>query len=335
MFYYFIILSLFSFNKQFNLFKEVQSAKFENDYKLINDLFYHNKDTDTFNRFLSPYFFIADKNNAKLYLYFYNGDTKLLKTYNIVSGEVSGDKLELNDKKTPEGIYFFEYYLDHKTLLSRFGTQESKQYGPLAITMSYPNPIDNLENKTGNGIWLHGVETNDRIVKKFDTRGCIASANYDLPNIAQFVQTQTTPIIVYDTFKEDPINYKIIVPDTFYNFIRAWQTAWENKDLLAYMNSYHDKFLAPNKQNKRQWQEHKEHLNKAYSYIKVGIHNLSYYKHDKYTVAQFYQVYEAPGKIFKGIKRLYLIKQDLDYKILSEEFVSTNQVRYVGASPNY
>jgi len=333
MIYNLIIFSLFAFNKQSTLFKEVQSLKFENDYKLINELYYHNKDLNTFNRFLSPYFFITDKNKAQLHLYFYNGDTKLLKTYNIVSGEISGDKLELNDKKTPEGIYFFEYFFDRAALLARFGTHESKQYGPLAITMSYPNPVDLIHNKTGNGIWLHGVETNDRIGRKFDTRGCIASANYDLPNIAQFVQTQTTPIIVYDNFKIDPAAYKINIPDSFLNFIKTWQTAWESKDLATYMNAYHDNFLTPNKQNKKEWEEHKKHLNKVYAFIRVNIHNLSYYHHDKYIVAQFYQIYEAPGKVFKGIKRLYITKEEEasdNYKILSEEFVSTNKIRYVG-----
>ena len=231
MFYLLLIMNtLFATINEAKLYPELKNLKFENDYKFINDLWFHKQNIEDFDRNLSQYFFVADKTNAKLYLYFYNGSTKLLKTYDIVSGEVIGDKQILNDKKTPEGIYFFEYFIGKKALLARFGEIESKQYGPLAVTLNYPNPIDKNQNKTGNGIWIHGVEENNRVSKKFDTRGCIASANNDIPNITKYIQTQTTPIMIFDTF-QNPETYKIPNSAKLSEFIQTWKKAWETKNI--------------------------------------------------------------------------------------------------------
>lgn len=328
----FIILFLnilLFYPKQATLFNDVKCAKFENDYKFFNDLWFHKKNELDFDRFLSPYFFIADKTNAKLYLYFYNGETRLLKTYGIVSGEIFGDKQALNDKKTPEGVYFFESYLSKNTLLERFGSKEAKIYGPLAITTNYPNPVDRIHNKTGNGIWLHGVEENQRVDKKFDTKGCIASANEDVPNIIKFVQTQTTPILIFSNF-DYPEKFEVQIPENFVQFIEEWREAWENKDLEKYMSYYDENFIGSNKENKESWRNHKANLNRVYTKIGVELHNISFYKHDKYVLTQFYQVYTAPGKVFKGIKRIYLIESGASYKIISEEFVSPGSLRYLG-----
>lgn len=330
MFILLILNMLIPYTKEATLYNDVKCTKFENDYKFFNDLWYHKKNISEFDRFLSPYFFIADKTNAKLYLYFYNGDTKLLKTYSIVSGEIFGDKQALNDKKTPEGVYFFENYLDKKTLLERFGSIEAKLYGPLAVTTNYPNPVDNIHNKTGNGIWLHGVEENQRVDKKFDTKGCIASANNDVPNIIKFIQTETTPILIFSNFTTTPETFKVQIPDNFNTFIEGWRQAWENKDLEKYMSYYAENFIGSNSENKNAWRIHKAMLNKAYSKIGVELHNVSYYKHDKYILAQFYQVYTAPGKVFKGIKRIYIVEVAGEYKIISEEFVNPASLKYLG-----
>lgn len=30
-----------------------------------------------------------------------------------------------------------------------------KEYGGIAYTLNYPNPVDKLRGKTGHGIWIH------------------------------------------------------------------------------------------------------------------------------------------------------------------------------------
>lgn len=312
-----------------NLYPSIKSKKFEKDYRFINSLWFHSKCKNDFDRDLSQYVLVADKSKAKLYLYFYNGETKLLKTYNIVSGEIIGDKEKQDDKKTPEGIYFFEYLIPRKDLLNRFGEKESKQYGPLAVTLNYPNPVDKIDNKTGNGIWIHGVEEDTRVSKKFDTRGCIATANIDVPNITNFIQTQTTPILVFDNFK-NPKDYKVNIPGSLIKFIKTWEKSWEEKDIDTYISLYDESFKDTKGRDKTYLRAHKSMLNKVYSYIKVNIFNLSCYKHSKYSVCQFFQEYYAPGKLFKGIKRIYLKENNNNYKILSEEFVSPAKVKYLG-----
>ena len=94
------------------------------------------------------------------------------------------------------------------------------------------------------------------------------------------------------------------------------------------MASYADNFIDSKGKNKNDWRIHKNAINNVYSYIKVKLYNQSCYQHTKYIVCQFYQEYYAPGKLFKGIKRLYIT--NTEHKIISEEFINTSSVSYLG-----
>ena len=102
---------------------------------------------------------------------------RLRYSYPCVTGQLPGDKQQINDLRTPEGIYFVEYKIA--------GGLDFKEYGGIAYTLNYPNPVDRLRGKTGHGIWIHS--------KGFElvpTRGCVAIG---LDNIAE-VGPPTTSI---------------------------------------------------------------------------------------------------------------------------------------------
>jgi murein L,D-transpeptidase YafK len=300
-------------------------SAFKSDYKFLNTLWSQNEDGTAVNKnqinyLLSPYIFIVDKQRSKMHLYFYNGKTHYIKSYNVLTGKNKGDKNQLGDLKTPEGIYFFQKYIP--------GSKLDKKYGSFAITINFPNQIDKIEKKNGYGIWLHGVDESQGVEKKQDTEGCIAASNIDLENMKRFIQPELTPVIIYDSFITDPKKYSAKATEPAINMVNTWLSAWNNKDIDEYMSKYSDNFLdIQNNRNKAIWREYKDFLNKKYPDINVKAENISIYTHPRYTIVQFIQDYKSTYYSSKSLKRLYIEEKDGDYYIVTERSIDLSALR--------
>src|SRR5690606_3084882 len=97
------------------------------------------------------------------------------------------------DLRTPEGRYWINGL--------KAGPAEGPIYGPLAFTLNYPHPGDEAEGKSGQGIWIHGVEAGK--LPTF-TRGCLSLANEDVLALAAFADIGTPIIILPDSLSADP-----------------------------------------------------------------------------------------------------------------------------------
>jgi murein L,D-transpeptidase YafK len=300
---------------------------FRSDYDFLNTLWSHNEDgtvknKSSFEYLLSPYIFVVDKKHSKMHLYFYNGQTYYIKSYNVLTGKNHGDKSKAGDLRTPEGIYFFKKYIP--------GSSLDKKYGNFAITMNFPNQIDKIGDKNGHGIWLHGIDESENAEKKEDTEGCIAAANIDLENIKKFIQPELTPVIIFDSFIEDPKRYSANPPKNLNLMINTWLESWNNKDLETYMSKYSDNFLdLQNKRDKNAWREYKGFLNKKYSSIDVKAKNISIYSHPRYSIVQFVQEYKSSSYSSKSLKRLYIELKDGNYYIISEKSLDLSSTRAI------
>lgn len=300
---------------------------FKSDYYFLNTLWSNNedgtvKDKNSFKYLLSPYIFVVDKKHSKMHLYFYNGQTYYIKSYNVLTGKNQGDKNKAGDLRTPEGIYFFKKYIP--------GSSLDKKYGSFAITMNFPNQIDKIADKNGHGIWLHGVDESKNAEKKQDTEGCIAAANIDLENMKRFIQPELTPIIIFDSFIEDPNRYSANSPKDLEGMINTWLESWRNKDLETYMSKYSDNFLdLQNNRNKDAWREYKAFLNKKYSSIDVKAENISIYSHPRYTIVQFIQEYKSSSYSSKSLKRLYIELKNGTYYIISEQSLDLSSLKAI------
>lgn len=127
---------------------------------------------------------LVEKAIQKLFLYRYNGQYHLLKSYNCSTGEKRGQKREENDEKTPEGIYFnVSAYRDSKITI----------FGDRAFGLNYPDVFDDISGNTGSGIFIHGSNRN---VKPFSTNGCIVLSNVDLADLDKRIALKKTPIII-------------------------------------------------------------------------------------------------------------------------------------------
>ncbi len=141
--------------------------------------------------FQSYLFLLIDKSTLTAELKLWTKDiasSKTLKSFPIALGQVDGDKQKLGDLKTPEGVYFAKKHKDGRYLPAK--------YGPLAIPLDYPNPIDKLSGKTGSGIWLHGVGPARKVEDQKITRGCVAFRDQDISLIGKWLQPQVVGIVI-------------------------------------------------------------------------------------------------------------------------------------------
>lgn len=260
---------------------------------------------------LGGYAILVEKTAQKLYLY--DRDYKIIKTFNVTTGQRLGDKKKMGDFKTPEGVYFFTVVKDDKELLP--------EYGVMALPINYPNPIDMVLHKGGNGIWLHATNQPTRPLKPYDTRGCIVAANEDILELAEYIKLQSTPMVIVDRIDYDILEHIKSIRHEIYRLIETWQASWEKKDIDSYTNTYSKSFRS-NGMDWMGWKKYKERLNSRYENIKVSLSDIKILSHDNHMIVSFVQHYKNNKMTSFGVKRLYLANEGGSWKIMGEEWNS-------------
>jgi murein L,D-transpeptidase YafK len=154
-----------------------------------------------------------DPSRARLYLFENNANgTKLIADYYMSVGKLGIDKSIEGDLRTPLGVYFVTNTLNPNAL--------KDLYGAGALPINYPNPYDLRRGKTGGGIWLHGVPSNQFARAPKATDGCVALANPDLLKILTTVEVRSTPVVIAPSLQW--VNPSAPNPDA-----QAFDTAWE------------------------------------------------------------------------------------------------------------
>ncbi len=256
------------------------------------------------------YVFLVEKMSQ--YLLIFKG-RKLVGMYPVTTGRNIGDKWFEGDGKTPEGIYYFTRFIPPEKL--------SEIYGGLAVALNYPNPYDRYLGKSGSGIWLHGSNEENRNYLPFSTRGCIVADNKALKeDIFPKINLLNTLIGIY---KVIPKKLKV---DDVKKYILEWKKAWESKNFKKYISFYSEYFKWKGG-GLREWINYKRKTVLGKKFIKVRISRLTILAFRKglsdeptYYVAEFFQEYNSDTYSDKGIKRIYIVRENGKLKILSEEF---------------
>ncbi len=94
------------------------------------------------------------------------------------------DKYKEGDLKTPLGIYRIDGYRSDASL--------PELYGSGALTLDYPNLADRHENRTGSGIWLHGVPRHNRTRGPLSSEGCVIMGNDYINTLHSLVNPSNT-----------------------------------------------------------------------------------------------------------------------------------------------
>jgi len=156
------------------------------------------------------YTFVVDKTHKELFVLEENKDNyKIITKYKTSLGSASGDKQVRGDNKTPEGLYRIVAVKQKPELPGR--------YGPMAFVLDYPNKVDRIMGKTGDGIWIHGSGLGEKTAK---TEGCIEINDKNILKLAKFAENGATVYVFPENFTVPVINNaiqkNIIAPDTLY-----------------------------------------------------------------------------------------------------------------------
>jgi L,D-transpeptidase YnhG len=155
----------------------------------------------------------VDPSRARLYLFENTASgMKLIADFYMSVGKLGIDKSVEGDLRTPLGVYFVMNTLDPNAL--------KDLYGAGALPINYPNPYDIRRGKTGGGIWLHGVPTNQFSRAPKATDGCVAVSNPDLLRILNTVEIRTTPVVIAPSLQW--INPATPAPE-----VKAFDAVWE------------------------------------------------------------------------------------------------------------
>ena len=131
---------------------------------------------------------IADTGSATMHRFARAGDdiVKIDQRYMSI-GQNGPGKERAWDRRTPLGVYFITERLDTSKLHDK--------YGVAAFPLYYPNAWDRFNERTGYGIWLHGVDHNNPERPPLDTDGCLSLPNDELLKLAERLKPLVTPVI--------------------------------------------------------------------------------------------------------------------------------------------
>jgi murein L,D-transpeptidase YafK len=236
--------------------------------------------------------------------------TEILHTFRIAIGKEQGDKQKQGDNRTPEGVYITQNVIDGKSLPAK--------YGPFAIPLNYPNPLDVHDGKTGSGIWLHGVIEDKRVEEANVTEGCVAFYNADIIQLTKWLHPNQGLVVIANDLNQvnQPQDVNTIKAAT-----EVWMSDWANKNVDGYIEHYSKNFSNQGK-NRAQYRDYKRSVFASYKKMDVKLTKLRIISHPKYAVSMMEQDFNGDDRfISNGRKILYWTYDDEDgWKIRREIF---------------
>ena len=178
---------------------------------------------------------IADAASATMHRFVRSGDGIVEKDQRYMSIGLKGaGKERAWDRKTPLGVYFITERLDTSMLHDK--------YGVAAYPLDYPNAWDRQKQRTGSGIWLHGVDHKNPDRPPLDTDGCLALRNEELSLLADVLEPLVTPVIVAremawatpDELEHTRLEFRLVLD--------IWKNSLARGDLKTYLSLYSDDF---------------------------------------------------------------------------------------------
>jgi len=263
---------------------------------------------------------LVDKERARLLVFAPDGKggLKLVDSEYASTGMRPGDKRRRGDMRTPNGVYRFVAERDDPSLRAR--------YGPLVFPIDYPNALDRLHGKNGDGIWLHGYARNVCRRPPRDTNGCVALPNDRLLAVKRWIRPRRSWMIVGERLRFGDAAARTALKQSLAGALDAWLRDWQSRDADAYLAHYHPAFRS-GKYNLASWSRYKRRVNGRKRYIRVRIddltllHDPNRWPEGEVAVAEFRQVYDSDNYHDVTRKRLFLARKDASrpWRILIEE----------------
>lgn len=256
---------------------------------------------------------VVDASRSRVYVYENaNGIPRLVKDYYTTLGKRGIEKTVEGDKKTPIGVYHVTSKIP--------GGKLPDLYGWGAFPINYPSEWDRRLGKTGYGIWLHGVPSDNYARAPWASDGCIALANPDIEDLGKRVQVGVTPVIIADRVEWVTPEAWRTERDAFMRQVEAWRADWESLDPDRYLAHYARDFRS-NGMDVSAWQEHKRRVNAGKAWIKVSLNNVSAFRSpgkQSLIAVTYQQDYRSNNLNQQTRKRQYWVVEDGRWKIAYE-----------------
>lgn len=263
-----------------------------------------------YNEGLPSHLVAVDKNRQTFMFFEKKSPFKLRYTYPCTTGQLPGDKQSLNDLRTPEGIYFVEYKIASGL--------DFKEYGGIAYTLNYPNPVDKLRGKTGHGIWIHSKGLG---IEPLSTRGCVAIGLKEIDEVGPSLVPGTAVVLAEKLDENSMLQSDSGTARELRRLMQAWSNAWaarsdkmfEFYDAESYTKAMSESFAA--------FRLNKERLFKILSFVKIYNRKIHVLEGPGYWVTWSEQLYAASNLSSEGVRRLYWQRgKDKKFRIVGMEW---------------
>lgn len=269
---------------------------------------------------LSPLFknaILVDLPRSRMYVFENkNGEIALSRHHYIGIGKNGYGKQSEGDQRTPVGVYHITGWKADKDL--------PELYGSGAFPLSYPNAWDIYKQRTGTGIWLHGVPREVYTRPPRSSEGCVTMANDDLIALRPYVTLGMTPVILSDKVEWIAPEQARADREAWLKRLETWRERWSKRDTESYLADYSPDFSADGL-GFADFAAHKRRVNSSKKFIKVDIRDINLFKYpgvgdEPMVLAEFSQDYQSDN--YKTVSRkLQFWRQDKEgnWKIFREE----------------
>ncbi|HEX7026128.1 MAG TPA: L,D-transpeptidase family protein [Gammaproteobacteria bacterium] len=217
------------------------------------------------------YAFVVDLEESRFYVV-KNDDSRLavVADYYAGIGKQGFNKQREGDHRTPVGIYTV---VDHLT-----DDRLPELYGVGALTLDYPNPWDRRLERTGSGIWLHGVPRNTYSRPPRSSRGCVTLSNHLFEAIRKLSIPGNTVIITEPTIEWQEAGMRKIAGAEIGAVLEQWRQDWASLDFEKYVSHYSPDFKTLRGDYQR-WAARKRAVNSGKKFINVELENISIFRY--------------------------------------------------------
>lgn len=157
----------------------------------------------------------------------------LVRQHYIGSGEAGFGKRLEGDLKTPLGVYTINGYHTDAAL--------PDLYGAGALTLDYPNALDQYLGRTGYGIWLHGVPSNQRSRTPYSSEGCVTMSNEHMTRLSHSLDAMGTRVVLTNNVSPLSPAERSSLKQQFQQLFTQYQRAWIDADKTALASLYRDR----------------------------------------------------------------------------------------------
>ena len=263
---------------------------------------------------------VVDTVKSRLYLYKkLDSGLQYVADYYVTVGKNGVDKQVQGDKRTPLGVYFAGQKLTQPL---------ADMYGDGAYPLNYPNELDQNQNKSGSGIWLHGTPTNTYSRPPRASDGCVVLSNPDLKALQPILQAGKTPVIIANNLEwlenaqaSEQLAAQEAEKQALQAAIEDWRKDWVSQDTDAYLSHYSKQFFYSDG-GLQKWADYKRGIQASKPKVSIQIEDVSMFTYpatkQPVVVVNFEQNFKSSGLQNKMRKRQYWMLDDDQWKIIYE-----------------